>query len=306
MEALSNPYARHNEQSKASFDDVYDLRDPRGYFEALGALDYQAPEHGRRVFPELLRAMRRTGSPPPTVLDLCCSFGVNAALLKHDLTLDDLYARYASRDLAGLSSEELATADATFYASHKKTSPPEVIGTDVAANAVSYALRAGLLDAGTAENLEENEPTEALRQAARGAGLVTVTGGVGYVWQRTFERVLSCVMDGLPSDTTGTGNAPWVAAFAVCFVNYAPIAAVLARRGLVTEKLSTRTFPQRRFENSSEREHVLRELAAAGIDPAGKEEAGWYHADLYLSRPAAEASEVPVDELLGASGALDY
>ncbi len=303
---MSNPYARHNEQSKANFDDVYDLRDPRGYFEALGALDYQAPEHGRRVFPELLRAMRRTGSPPPTVLDLCCSYGVNAALLKHDLTLDDLYARYASPGLAGLSSEELATADATFYASHKKTSPPGVIGTDVAANAVSYALRAGLLDAGTAENLEENDPTEALRRAACGAGLVTVTGGVGYVWQRTFERALSCTMDGPPSDKPGASNAPWVASFAVRFVNYAPIAAVLARRGLVTEKLSTRTFPQRRFENAGEREHVLRELAAAGIDSAGKEEAGWYHADLYLSRPAAEASAVPVDELLGASGALDY
>jgi hypothetical protein len=228
---------------------------------------------------------------------------VNAALLKHDLTLDDLYARYASRDLAGLSSEELATADATFYASHKKTSPLEVIGADSAANAVSYALRAGLLDAGSAENLEENEPTETLRRAACGAGLVTVTGGVGYVWQRTFERVLSCIVNGWQSGGFGASHAPWVAAFAVRFVDYAPIAAVLARHGLVTEKLSTRTFPQRRFKNTGEREHVLRELAAVGIDPAGKEEAGWYHADLYLSRPVTEA---PVDELLGASGVLDY
>ena len=83
------------------------------------------------------------------------------------------------------------------------------------------------------------------------------------------------------------------------FVDYAPIAAVLARRGLVTEKLSIQTFPQRRFENDGEREHVIRELAAAGIDPAGKEESGWYHADLYLSRPAEEASQAPLDELLG-------
>ena len=99
-------------------------------------------------------------------------------------------------------------------------------------------------------------------------------------------------------------NAPWVAAFAVRFVDYAPIAAVLERHGLVTEKLSVRTFPQRRFENDGERDHVLRELAAAGIDPAGKEDSGWYHADFYLSRTAAEAA-VPLDELLGSSGTLD-
>jgi hypothetical protein len=192
-ETLSNPYARHNEQSKANFDHVYDLPDPRGYFQALGALDYRAPEHGSRVFAALLRAMSRDDGAPPKVLDVCCSYGVNAALLKHDLTLDDLYARYASQDLADLSSEELVATDADFYAGSRRPAPPEVVGTDVAANAVSYALRAGLLDVGTGENLEENEPTEGLRRAARGAGLVTVTGGVGYVWERTFERVLSCV-----------------------------------------------------------------------------------------------------------------
>jgi hypothetical protein len=299
---VSNPYAEHNEQSKANFDHVYDLPDPRGYFEALGALDYRAPEHGSRVFAALLRAMRRDYEAPSKVLDVCCSYGVNAALLKHDLTLDDLYAWYASRELAGLSSDELAAADADFYAAHRRPEPPEVVGTDVAANAVSYALRSGLLDAGSGDNLEENEPTEELRRAARGARLVTVTGGVGYVWERTFERVLSCVADDGPQG----GNAPWVATFAVRFVDYSPVAAVLARHGLVTEKLSTATFPQRRFENAGEREHVLRQLAAAGIDTAGKEEAGWYHADLYLSRPGSQASEVPADELLSVSGTLDY
>ena len=109
---MSNPYARHNEQNKANFDDVYDLPDPRGYFEALGPLDYQTPEHGRRVFSALLQALRTGDGSAPKILDLCCSYGVIAALLKHDLTLEDLYARYASRDLAELTTEELAAADA--------------------------------------------------------------------------------------------------------------------------------------------------------------------------------------------------
>ena len=32
---MPNPHAQHNEQSKANFDHVYDLPDPRGYFKAL-------------------------------------------------------------------------------------------------------------------------------------------------------------------------------------------------------------------------------------------------------------------------------
>ena len=242
-----NPYVRHNEQKKANFDGVYDLPDPRGYFRALGALDYRAPEHGYRVFSALLETMQNGGAAPK-VLDLCCSYGVNAALIKHELTLNDLYARYGSEDLAGLSAEELVAADREFYAGRRRTRSPEVVGTDVAGNAVSYALRAGLLDAGTGENLEQEGPTQDLARAARGAGLVTVTGGVGYIWERTFERVLSFVMDGSAGNGHAGGDAPWVAAFAVRFVDYSPVAAVLARRGLVTEKLSLRTFPQRRFE----------------------------------------------------------
>ena len=303
---MSNPYTEYNPQQKANFDDIYNMSDPRGYFETLGLLGYQAPEHGRRVFTALQRAMHGGQGCSTKVLDLCCSYGVNAALLKHDLTLEDLYERYASPDLAGLSSGELAASDAAFYGDHRKNSPLQIVGVDLASNAVSYALRAGLLDAGAVENLENNEPTEELRQSARGAGLITVTGGVGYIWERTFERVLSCIMDG-PDDGGAKGqHAPWVAAFAVRFADYSSVADALARRGLVTEKLSTRTFPQRRFESDAERGFVLRELAAAGIDPAGKEEAGWYHANFYLSRPAEDVAEAPVDELLGSAGVLDH
>jgi hypothetical protein len=299
---MSNPYSEHNEKGKANFDHVYDLPDPRGYFVTLGALDYRAPAHGSHVFSALLQAMRLDDEIPPKVLDLCCSYGVNAALLKYDLTLDDLYARYGSEDLRDLSCEELAAADADFYAGLLKSTPPEIVGTDAAANAVSYALRTGLLDAGTGENLEQDEPTQDLRWHALNSRLVTVTGGVGYIWQRTFDRALRCVA-GNGSDAE---NAPWVAAFAVRFVDYTPVAAVLSEHGLATEKVSTRTFAQRRFKDASEREHVLRRLSAAGLDPAGKEETGWYHADLYLSRPAAHAAEVSADELLGAAGDPDY
>lgn len=296
---MSNPYARHNEQNKANFDHVYDLPDPRGYFEALGSLDYLAPEHGRRLFPTLLQRVRAAGGPAG-VLDLCCSYGVNAALLGHDLTLDDLYARYASPELADLSTEELLDADRAFYAERRRLSPPEVVGADSAANAVRYALRAGLLEAGFGEDFEATDPPEAFRRAVGGVGLVTVTGGVGYVWERTFDRVLKSVAGARPD-----GRAPWVATLPARLVDYGPLSDLFSRYGLVTERLSSRTFPQRRFADAAEREHVLRQLADMGVDPSGREEEGWYHADLYLSRPPEDA-EVPVDELLGASGVLDY
>jgi len=287
----------HGKVGKESFEHIYDLEDPRGYFETLGKLDYRAPQNGYSFFSALVEAKKRVSGgegEEVTVVDLCCSYGINGALLKYDVTLDDLYERYSSDELASLSSEELAVADAKFFGSRKREAPPRVVGIDVAENAIRYALRAGLMDEGFAENLEEDEPTDALREAISGADLLVVTGGIGYVWGHTFDRLLSCMAEG--------GAVPWVATLPTRMVNYGgPIIEVLSKHGLVTEKLPDRTLAQRRFESANEQEYVLRELVSMGVDPDGKEAAGYYHTDFYLSRPPDQAAEIPFDTLIGAS-----
>ncbi len=279
----------HNKEGKASLDHVYDLEDPRGYFETLWRLDYMAPRNGYLLFPALVQAKKRDGggSEEATIVDVACSYGVNGALLKYDVTLHDLYERYRSEELAGLSSEELAGADIEFFGSRKREAPPKVVGIDVAENAVRYAVRVGFIDEGFAENLEESEPTDALRKTASGADLLVVTGGIGYVGESTFHRLLGCM--------TAERGMPWVAAFPLRMVDYGPFSEVFSKYGLVTEKLPDRTFVQRRFETADEQEYVLGELASMGIDPEGREAAGYYHSEFYLSRPPEQAAEIPIE-----------
>lgn len=282
----------HVKQGKARFDDIYDRSDPRAYFQRLRTLDYQIPHHAQRVFQALMEARRETYGEgnAQSVLDLCCSYGINAALLNHELRLEDLYARYASRELAHLSSFELAPLDRAFFTARRRAIVPHTVGVDAAVNAVGYALEVGLLDVGFAENLENTEPSSALEAAVARVGLVTVTGGIGYISQRSFQRILDCVT-----------HPPWIAAFVLRMVSYAPIAETLSRYGLVTEKLATRSFPQRRFANAEERQYALDELARAGMDVTGKEASGYYHAELFVSRPAWDAAEVSLESLLARS-----
>jgi hypothetical protein len=294
---MHNSDALHQKSGKTNFEVIYDLEDPREYFNTLGSFDYCIPQHGQRVFSELIEARRaevnRNGSVEERtkVVDVCCSYGVIAALLKHEIVIDDLYARYRSEELAGLSGEELARADDVFYRERMKDAAPEVVGVDVARNAISYGRRSGVLDAGFAENLEEEEPTEELRRAVLGADLLTITGGVGYVSERTFERLLDCIAGG------PEGRLPWVAVFALRWVSYDDISEVLSSFGLVTEKLADHTFTQRRFTGAEEREYVLEELAEMDVDTTGREDTGWYHANFYLSRPIEEAN-IPLEALL--------
>jgi hypothetical protein len=273
--------------AKTSFDGIYDQADPRSYYRRLGAYDYSVPHYGQQVFRQVLDALP---VDQPRLVDVCCSYGINAALLKHDVELHDLYDRYRSDEVADLSADELADLDRDFYASVRREGAPEVIGLDTAGNAVDYAVRVGLLDRGSVENLEAGDPSRDLAAAVGSADLVTITGGIGYVTERTFERLLSC---------TDAERKPWVASLCLRTVAFDPIADCLAAGGLVTEQLDGVTFPQRRFTSDDEREYALSELDAMGIEAAGREAEGAYHVNVFVSRPAEDAAERPIDELLG-------
>ena len=80
---------------KSNFSDTYDRPTPETYYRALHSLDYKTPELARPFIRRCLDMIRKTlRGRPVRVIDLCCGYGVNAALLNHDVDMDDLYDRY--------------------------------------------------------------------------------------------------------------------------------------------------------------------------------------------------------------------
>jgi hypothetical protein len=279
---------------KADFSHIYDRPDPRDYFRTLSPLDYQIPQLARPVFETIFAAMRADGhaaeGEPLRALDLCCSYGVNAALLRCGLDLDDLVDRYTSPQLADLSPDELCMADRDYYAERLRPDAVRVCGLDVAGNAVAYARRVGLLDRGWAENLEADPPSAGLARELDRIDVVICTGGVGYITERTIGQVARQRPD---------RPAPWVAAFVLRQISYEPIRARLSQHGLVTEHLDGVQFAQRRFASDSERDAALRAVTERGLDPSGYEDTGRYFADFYLSRPSSDIRR-PLASLLQA------
>lgn len=254
---------------KADFTDIYRQTDPRAYYAALAPLDYQIAQHARPVIQAALAA-----SGKRTVLDVCSSYGINAALLRHEVTWAQLAAHYAELD--GLPPLDVARADQRFLRPRRLPRAPRVFGLDSSAQAIDYAEAVGLLERGYPENLEERDPSRALVAGLRHVGLVMCTGGIGYIGARTFERLLAAARH---------PERLWVVAFVLRVFDYAEIADVLGRYGLVTERLPD-SYPQRRFADPQEQAAAVRDVRRRGLDPAGKEAAGWFHADCFVSRPA--------------------
>ncbi len=257
-------------EQKADFDDIYTRPDPRAYFRTLGKLDYQVPAHAA---PLVAEGVERAGGGRRAVLDLCCSYGTNAALLRTSADLPALQRRYCDPVLDGLSPDALAAADAAFFAARARRPGVRVLGVDSSAPAVAYGVRSGLLAAGFAEDLETDDPSPGLAEALAGVGTIVCTGGVGYVGVPTFRRLLAHA----PADVS-------LVLLVLRVFDVAAIAAVLAERGLVVRRLPG-SVRQRRFADAAEQEAAVADVRARGLDPAGKESAGWFHADRYLAGP---------------------
>ena len=273
---------------KADMDHIYNQADPRAYFRELNKLGYAIPDAAKPIFQKLISHLRRRRKDTVNVLDLGCSYGVNAALLKHDLSMPELYEHWGQERLTDATPEEVVKYDQNYFANLDEPEDIQVIGLDQAENAIGFAEEVGLLDEGLAVNLETKPLPGPTEEELAGVDLVTSTGCVGYVTEKSFDRLLPAITRGRP---------PWLANFVLRMFSFDAIEETLNDRGYVTEKLEDHIFVQRRFASAEEQERVLEQLREQGIDPTGKEAEGHLLAEFYLSRPLNERAEAPIEQL---------
>jgi hypothetical protein len=273
--------------SKANFDEIYTRNDPREYFSVLGSYDYMIPDLAEPVLRQLLAARIQRGGGVQTVLDVGCSYGINAAVHRFPLSFGTLRSRYARREMMALSSEELARLDRHFYASWPQVGLAQFTGLDISGPAVRYARSAGLIEHGIVADLERQTLRAEDASVVRNTDVILSTGCVGYVTDKTYTQLLQAIE-----------SPPWVISFVLRMFPYDALSDSLSRFGLVTERLAGATFVQRRFRDLNEFTASLAALDKCGVDTAGFESEGLFHADLYVSRPEADVRAASLDQIV--------
>lgn len=263
---------------KISLDHIYTEPDPRAYFTTLGKLDYHIPELAKPHFSRQIAEYREARRVPvPTVVDIGCSYGINAALLKYGVTMPELYDRYGGRDAERLTRAALLSRDRELVRSRDGANRVRFVGLDASENALTYALEAGFLDGAVYADLEDGDPTPEQTAQLAGADMVISTGCLGYVTERTVARVVEAA----------GGRRPWMAHFILRMFSFDPIEEVLDAAGYETVRHDG-LVRQRRFATAEEKALILDRLSDAGVDPTGVETGGWLYAGLYVSRPRGE------------------
>lgn len=265
---------------KVILDQVYQNDTPLAFYNVISQLDYSVPQEAKPSFLALIDDLiSEKDGRALKIVDVGCSYGVNAALLKYKLRLEELFAHYEAAFKAGLSRDALLHADHELI---KATTarPLEVVGVDISEPALNYASQARFIDAIVAGNFETTPLSAEQSDLIHGAGLIISTGCIGYVSEKTIARLL---------EAAGP-DVPVMAHYVLRTFSFEKIAEIAAGCGLKTLK-GIKPIRQRRFASSEEYESALARLKTMGVDPSGFESEGWYYADLYLSLPEARLAQ---------------
>lgn len=259
---------------KTDFSGAYNEPLPDLYYSLMRSLEYQIPENAKPIISFLLSKLQHRNDVPVNVLDLGCSYGVLSALIKHDLPLNSLYNRFKN----SRRGQESVLSDKAWFSKLPKRKNIIFYGIDISENAIHYATTVGLLEAGTAVNLESSEHDySVLAVIPQQLDLVVSTGCVGYITDITFSKILNHV---------GNHSKPIFVSFVLRAFDFEKISDMFQSFGYVTHQVTSQTFVQRKFSNKFEQDRIislLKSRARSDLNGFLPETGGYYHAELFLS-----------------------
>ena len=278
-------------QHAAHFARVYDLDDPSPYFATLRQAYYRMPVALAGALQAIhgpLCAARGAGETL-RVLDFACGYGVVGALLRHAVTMPEIYARYGARQWQPADARRYWEEDIAFFATRPaETATFEIGGVDIAGNALAYASALGFVDRAFPENLVDDAPSVGLTRFLRGVHLVVESGALGVLLPAAFERVLDCGGDESP---------PWFLYSPRPDVNWTALERLWAEREYLTESFLSAPVRYRKPLEAQERADTLRRSRGLGKPDEAIMRDGYVLVDMTLARPEADVGSPPIARL---------
>ena len=276
---------------KDDFDQVYNLDDPRPYYQGLLPGDYRMPgvvaEWLRAMAPVIAAARARSGHL--RMLDFACGYGAVGALLRHKVAMRDLYGHYAGGWRRSEGRVNWDADHAAFARLRREDQGYEIGGLDIAPVAVEYARHMGFIDDGFSEDLSTDPPGNELRRFLDGTDIVVECGALGPLLTGAVERLLHATRD---------TSRPW---FLYCprpDVDWRGLCALWEKAGYEAAVCVRTPVRYRKALSDHERDQMLRLSAQFGFRPEEVMESGYILVEMSLARPRCDGGGLSMERLL--------
>ena len=275
-------------EAKATFDDVYHAATPHAYFGEMDRHQYEIGEEAKPYFLAAIEHLQAAnqGKLPPRMLDLGCSYGVGSALVKHDCSYRELSAFFHDQTPPDYDG---CVAAARPWLQARDTHPYlECVGLDCSSEALRFAEDAGLLCSSIARNFENGEKPSASEQSImRSCNLLTSTGAIGYVGEKTLSFILEQLGKAYPENA-----GPFVVVTILRMFDPRPIQNCFESFRYRFQQLPGVRLRQRHFADDDEQSQTIDVIRKRGLDPDGLETEGTLYADLYIGASPSDFDDL--------------
>ncbi|NES82388.1 MAG: hypothetical protein F6K10_13825 [Moorea sp. SIO2B7] len=277
-------------KGKSKFDDIYNLDDPVSYYESLCLqTKYELPELAKSYFATIIDAyLKYQPVSALKILDLGCSYGINAAVLKFNRTITELYQHYTSPSRLELT--KTLRRDLDYHWLHQSSFDKRLqfLGLDISEAAIDYSVECKLLEAGICADLENQPLPREHYSTLRDLNLLISTGCVGYITEVTFDKILAAI---------GNPDKLWSGIFVLRVFDFSKFNRVFDKYNLVPLKTGVK-IKQRKFSSVSEKKHMIELIEQQGLSAELENNSDYLLAELFLIVPRDLLETTELETLL--------
>ena len=203
---------------------------------------------------------------PLNVVDIGSSYGINSALMRHDLTMSEL------DDFFLKQNEPTKYQTKQFY------------NIDISRPALRFSEDVGLCTKGIEVNLETCN-VDSL-EVLPNLDMIIATGCIGYIGHKAFANLFDLIKERKDECMQTENSTTPLLAFSVLRIfDMEKIQETFDNYGYFLVKSDLKPLRQRKFSDSTEKSQTLSLLHSKGIDTKWYEDEGHFYADFYIAGP---------------------
>jgi len=261
---------------KKDFTDIYRQKFPDDYLEEMRRLQYRIPNSTKSFYMSLAEQLYKKLSRPINILDIGSSYGINAALMKHDLEMSDLDDFFLTEENTNVEQTK------QFFEKLPSKDYLKFYQIDISDPALQFSEEVKLCTKGICINLEtESLPIKELPSF----DMIIATGCIGYIGYKAFSNLFELIKKQQTKYSQTEIDKPIFAFSVLRIFDMEKIQQTFDDFGYSLVKTDLGPIRQRQFSDSDEKSQTVSLLHEKGIDPKDFEDDGHFYAHFYIASP---------------------
>ena len=261
---------------KKDFTNIYMQKFPNAYLKEMRRLEYRIPDKTKPLYLTIIKQLHKKLSKKINILDIGSSYGINSALMKHDLKMSEL-------DDFFLNEQPTIEQSKLFFDNLPSNDVMDFYQIDISEPALRFSENTGLCKKGICVNLESgNLPIKEIPQS----DVIIATGCIGYIGYKAFSNLFELIKRRQSEyDSSFPKKGPIFAFSVLRIFDMEKIEKTFEHYGYSLVKTDLKPIKQRRFSDLEEKHKTISLLHNKGIDTKWLEDDGHFYANFYIASP---------------------